>query len=266
MDAHDPFPVIELMDSIFDSRQFNENLFFPRQDPLPGPPDCEEIYVQVEAGVSVHCRKYLSSKAQFTLLFFHGNGEVVSDYDNIVDAFTGLGAETIVCDFRGYGKSQGGEPTLRNSLEDARTIFNYLKDNGKLLRNVCVMGRSLGAASAIELCSKLSEISACIIESGYADPIPLVERRGLRIDQTTPEEDALFNNSLKIKNVRCPLLIMHGEDDFLISPKEAKLNYEQAGSKMKTLEILEGVGHNDMMMAANGEYFLAMRRFLESLP
>ena len=57
---------------------------------------------------------------------------------------------------------------------------------------------------------------------------------------------------------------MHGEDDFLISPKEANLNYTQAGSKSKTLEILEGVGHNDMMMAENGGYFSAMRRFLES--
>jgi alpha-beta hydrolase superfamily lysophospholipase len=253
------------MDSVFDSRQFNENLFFPRPDPLPGPLDCEEIYVQVEEGVSVHCRRHPASQAQFTLLFFHGNGEVVADYDDIVEAFTGLGAETIVCDYRGYGKSEGA-PSLRNSLKDARTIYNYLKDNGKLRSTVCVMGRSLGAASAIELCSKISEISTCIIESGYADPIPLVARRGLRIDQTTPEEDALFNNSLKIKNVHCPLLIMHGEDDFLISPKEAKLNYDQAGSKMKTLEILEGVGHNDMMMAANGEYFQAMRRFLEPLP
>lgn len=253
------------MNSVFDSIQFNQNLFFPRPDPLPGPPGCEEIYVEVDKNVRVHCRKHPAPEALFTLLFFHGNGEVVSDYDSIVAAFTSLGVETIICDYRGYGKSDG-TPSLRNSLEDARTIYKFLKDNGKLLSRVCVMGRSLGAASAIELCSKISEISSCIIESGYADPIPLVERRGLKIEETTPEEDALFNNSLKIKNVHCPLLIMHGEDDFLISPKEAKLNHSQAGSQIKTLEILEGVGHNDMMMAENGGYFLAMRRFLESLP
>ncbi len=252
------------MGSIFDSIQFNENLFFPRPDPLPGPPDCEEIYVQVDENVNVHCRKHPVPQAGISLLFFHGNGEVVSDYDDIVQAFTALGMEMTICDYRGYGKS-GGTPSLRNSLEDARTIYQYLRDNGKLGSSVCVMGRSLGAASAIELCSKFSDISSCIIESGYADPIPLVERRGLRIDRTTPEEDALFNNSLKIQKVHCPLLIMHGEDDFLISPKEAQLNYQQAGSKMKTLEILEGVGHNDMMMAENGGYFSSMRRFLESL-
>lgn len=252
------------MISVFDSRQFNENLFFPRPDPIPGPPDCEEIYVEVEEKINVHCRRHPSPQARFSLLFFHGNGEVVSDYDDIVGAFAALGAETIVCDYRGYGKS-GGAPSLRNALEDAKVIYRYLRDNGQLRSDVCVMGRSLGAAPAIELCSKFSEISSCIIESGYADPVPLVERRGLRIDQTTPEEDALFNNSLKIKKVQCPLLIMHGEDDFLISPEEAKLNYSQAGSKEKTLIILEGVGHNDMMMAENGGYFSGMKRFFESM-
>lgn len=253
------------MNSVFDSRQFNENLFFPRPDPLPGPLDCEEIYVEVADNVRVHCRRHPAPEARFSLLFFHGNGEIVSDYDDIFQAFANLGAEMTVCDYRGYGKS-GGSPSLRNSLEDAGTIYKYLRDNGKLLAKVCVMGRSLGAASAIELCSKFNDISSCVIESGYADPIPLVERRGLRIDQTTPEEDALFNNSLKIKNVNCPLLIMHGEDDFLISSQEAELNHRQAGSKLKTLEILGGVGHNDMMMAPNGEYFASMHRFFESLP
>jgi alpha-beta hydrolase superfamily lysophospholipase len=253
------------MDSVFDSRQFNENLFFPRPDPIPGPSDCEEIYVEVEEGVAVHCRRHPSSEARLSLLFFHGNGEIASDYDDIKQAFAAMGAETIVCDYRGYGKS-GGAPSLRSSLKDAGIIYEYFKGNGKLKDTVCVMGRSLGAASAIELCSRFSEISACIIESGYADPIPLVERRGLRIDQTTPEEDALFNNSTKIKKVTCPLLIMHGEDDFLISSQEAELNHSQAGSKMKTLKILEGVGHNDMMMAANGAYFASMHEFLQSLP
>ena len=128
--------------------------------------------------------------------------------------------------------------------------MNYLKNktvqdedknipDQKILKNyVCIMGRSLGSAPAIELCSKRSDVQACIIESGYADPIPLVERRGLKINKVTQEENAIFNNSQKISDVKCPTLIMHGEDDFLISPNEAKLNYENAGAEIKKLEIL----------------------------
>ena len=57
---------------------------------------------------------------------------------------------------------------------------------------------------------------------------------------------------------------MHGEDDFLISSKEAQLNFEQAGSEQKELVILEGVGHNDIMMAPNNAYFMTLKKFFES--
>ena len=249
------------MSSVFDSQAFNANLFFPRQDTASTPRNSDDIQVEVGQGVIVHVRRHPSPKAQVSLLFFHGNGEIVSDYDNLAEHFNSLGVELIVTDFRGYGRSSGF-PTLRSTLEDAHKVFDQLKSKGKFKDKVCIMGRSLGSAPTLELCAKRSDVTACILESGYADPIPLVERRGLKLDKTTPEEDALFNNSEKIRTVTCPLLIMHGADDVLIFPHEAKLNYDNAGSEMKNLEILQGVGHNDMMMSDS--YFISLKRFFDS--
>ena len=250
------------MSSIFDSQVFNANLFFARTDSSPTLGGADEYYIDAEKGVKIHVRRHPNLSAKLSLLFFHGNGEIVSDYDNLAEHFSKLGVELIIADFRGYGKSTG-TPTLRGTLLDAHLIFDYLKNEKIYKSKVVVMGRSLGGAPTIELCSKRSDIYACVLESVYADPIPLVERRGLKIDKTTPEEDAVFNNSLKIATVKCPTLVMHGADDFLISPQEAKLNYENAGTKIKTLEILEGVGHNDMMM--NPSYFSTLKRFFDSL-
>ena len=252
------------MSSIFDSQAFNANLFFPRQDPSPAPVNSEDYYIDATKEVRIHARRHPNPNANLSMLFFHGNGEIVSDYDNLAGLFSGLGVELTIADFRGYGKSSG-IPTLRSALEDSHKILDFLKDKKLLKKKVCVMGRSLGSAPTIELCSKRSDIQACILESGYADPIPLVERRGLKIDKTTPEENSVFNNSQKISSVKCPTLIMHGEDDFLISPKEAKLNYENAGAKVKRLEILEGVGHNDMMMAPDHSYFTTLKDFIDTL-
>ena len=254
--------MVNLTSSVFDSPAFNGNLFFPRGDTAATPENSDEIKVEVEPETFIHLRRHPSPEARFSLLFFHGNGEIVSDYDDLAGHFNALGAELIVADFRGYGRSTG-TPTLRAALEDAPKIFDHLKSNSKLKEKVCVMGRSLGSAPTLELCAKRSDIAGCVLESGYADPIPLVERRGLKIDKTTPEENALFNNSKKIRLVKCPLLIMHGADDFLISPHEAKLNFDNAGSKLKHLEILEGVGHNDMMMEHS--YFTTLNRFFDSL-
>lgn len=250
------------MASIFDSAEFNENLFFPRSDSSSPPSGKREIFIEVEEGVRIHSRQYPFAGAKFSLLYFHGNGEIVSDYDDMEEAFRNLGAELIVCDYRGYGKSSG-TPTLRSVLKDAHVIYETLKRDGRLLPDVYVMGRSLGSAPAIELCAGHKDIVGCIIESGYADPVPLVRRRGLHVDTIAPEDHALFNNGKKIARVTCPLLVMHGEEDWLISSDEAETNHRQAGAKLKILKILDGVGHNDMTAAT--DYFSSLKEFFDTV-
>jgi len=252
------------MASIFDSDEFNQSLFFPRLDNSAVPNRADDIFIKVESNGKVHVRCYKNLEAKFTILFFHGNGEIVSDYNGLADHFRRFGCEFIVCDYRGYGRSEG-IPTLKTSLLDASTIYRYLKDNKFFKKNVCVMGRSLGSASAIELCARFSEITCCIIESGYADPIALAERRGLNVTNITTAEVALFSNSEKIRMVKCPILIMHGEMDSLISPEEAKTNYKNASSIHKKLAMLEGVGHNDIMMAQDNAYFSCVLSFFSQV-
>jgi hypothetical protein len=249
-------------ESIFDSEAFNTNLFFPRPDRQPTPPGAEEIFIDVGGDVRIHTRRHPNSRARWSLLYFHGNGEIVADYDDMAEVFSSLGAELIVCDYRGYGRS-GGRPQLRTVMRDAHRIFDFLKDSGQLKNCVCVMGRSLGSASAIDLCAERKDIAGMVIESGYSDPIPLVQRRGLKIDTVTPEEHAVFNNGEKIARVCCPTLILHGAEDELISPDEALLNFRLCGAEKKYLEILDDVGHNDIL--ASPDYFPRLRDFFDSV-
>ena len=250
------------MVSIFDSYEFNQNLFFPRPDNSVCPSGAEDIFVEVENNCKLHIRHYVSERAVFSILFFHGNGEVISDYDDIAKYFKVLGCDFLVCDYRGYGKSDG-IPSLRSTLIDASILYRHLIDNNLLKKNVCVMGRSLGSAPTIEVCSRFSTITCCVIESGYADPIPLVERRGLHITNITAEENTTFSNSEKIKSLKCSILIMHGAEDNLINPSEARVNYKNACSINKELAILKGVGHNDMMMAHDNEYFSILSTYFQ---
>ena len=156
--------------------------FFLEMIPSLGPANSDDYYIDVTKDIRIHARRHPNSNAKLSLLFFHGNGEIVSDYDNLVDYFSILGVELTIADFRGYGKSTGA-PTLRAAIEDSHVILDYLMVNKILKNKICVMGRSLGSAPTIELCSKRSDIQGCILESGYADPIPLVERRGLIIEK-----------------------------------------------------------------------------------
>ena len=124
------------MTSIFDSDEFNQNLFFPRLDNSVVPNRADDIFIKVEKNCNVHARCYKNSEAKFTILFFHGNGEIVSDYNGLAEHFIRFGCEFIVCDFRGYGRSEG-VPTLKSTLIDASTIYSYLRDNN-ILKKKCM--------------------------------------------------------------------------------------------------------------------------------
>ena len=249
------------MTSIFDSPDFNDNLFFPRNDIEPIPKNCKDIFINVEKDINVHVRKHINNNANCSLLFFHGNGEIVSDFDDLADIFRELNVELIICDYRGYGQSNG-KPTLKNALQDCGIILNKLKMNNELKKKICILGRSLGSAPAIELASNHECVDACIIESGYQDPVLLARRRGLYIQKLTEKENSLYNNGLKIKNVSCPLLILHGASDNLIFPEEARINYKNATTSEKKLVILNSVGHNDIFYNSKNLYIAAVKEFL----
>ncbi|WP_372367032.1 alpha/beta hydrolase [Candidatus Uabimicrobium sp. HlEnr_7] len=244
--------------SIFDSEIFNNNLFFPRRG---GGQDADEMFVNAEQDVQIHVRRYPNQQAHFSILYFHGNGEIVADYDDIEPMFRNIGCELIVCDYRGYGKSSG-RSTLRNLLSDSHKVYEYLNEHNKLNKNHFIMGRSLGSAAAIELSSSVaSKIKGVIIESGYGDPCALAARRGLQVDRLTPEE-RIFDNGEKIRDIDCPLLIMHGKEDRIISVEEAQENYTNAKSKSKQIAIFEKVGHNDILCFP--QYFSTVGEFCNS--
>ncbi|MCK7515883.1 MAG: lysophospholipase [Desulfobacterales bacterium] len=84
------------------------------------------------------------------ILFFHGNGEIVDDYDDLGPFYNRLGINFLAVDYRGYGNSTG-KPTTSAMLADCHVIFKFVNDwlrekgyTGALI----VMGRSLGSASA----------------------------------------------------------------------------------------------------------------------
>ena len=59
----------------------------------------------------------------------------------------------------------------------------------------------------------------------------------------------------RIRELRTPLLVIHGDDDLIVPPAHARALFEAAPGP-KRLCILENVGHNDLVSCA-GETFAA---------
>src|SRR5262245_40875551 len=100
------------MPSLVDHPLLEETIFFPRRSFQPPPPGARDVRIEVAPAVALHARVHDAPGAVATIVLFHGNGEVVSDYDDSARDFAEAGAALAVVDYRGYGASDG-RPSLR---------------------------------------------------------------------------------------------------------------------------------------------------------
>ena len=96
-------------------------LFHPRPESgLFNPPtSAQEILIPVDPGVAIGARFYAAGATEPTLLFFHGNGEIVADYEDLGPVYTQQSYNFFPVDYRGYGRSEG-KPSEKGILSDAR--------------------------------------------------------------------------------------------------------------------------------------------------
>ncbi len=224
--------------------------------------------ISVDADVHVGARFHLASPTGSNLLFFHGNGEIVSDYNDLGPLYNNLNINFMAVDYRGYGRSSG-RPTVRGMMEDSHTIMAYvkgwLKENG-YAGPFIIMGRSLGSASALELATThANQIDGLIIESGFAFTAPLLRLLGMDPKRLGFEEDQGFQNLDKIKGYKGPTLIIHAEYDHIIPFSDGRTLYEASPSKNKALLKIDNANHNDIFFRGLKPYMQAVQSFMQSI-
>lgn len=250
---------------IFDAPEFSRNLFFPRADTGRPPPGARDVTIAVAPSVTLHARIHAAPNATASVLLFHGNGEIVADYDDAAAAFHSVGATLAVVDFRGYGQSTG-TPSLRAIIADTPVVLDALE--GQLrMREVplVVMGRSLGSACAAAAAGLGdARIAGLIVESGFTDLHALVKRRGLPVPPQFSSADLTdFDPLPKLARFRGPLLVLHGERDVLIAPLEGQAAYDAATAAARRLVLIPGRGHNDV--SHHPLYFQAIEQLIRDV-
>lgn len=245
-------------------------LFHPRQE-YPGqavPESVQDELIPVADDVSVGGRFHMAHPEGPNILFFHGNGEIVADYDDLGPIYNQMGINFLPVDYRGYGRSTG-RPTVAAMMQDCHTIFEFtrywLLDN-RYQGPLIVMGRSLGSASALELAWKYPEqIDALIIESGFAYVKPLLQLLGVNVAAIGFEESAGFGHIDKIKTFEKPTLIIHAEYDHIIPFSDGQALFDACPSPAKNFLKIPGANHNDIFMRGMSNYLEAVKRLIENL-
>lgn len=246
-----------------------DSIFHPRSsEPTPAPDGAIDITIETEPGIRIGCRFYIHDSSSPNILFFHGNGEIVSDYDDIGPLYNHAGMNLLVTDFRGYGWSNGS-PGVASMLADAETLLtetlNWLKFNsysGALF----LMGRSLGSVPAIDLATRHDDaIKGLILESGIADTIPLAKALGIDTEAIHFTEEDGFQNLQKIESITLPTFIFHGARDELIAADEAEKLQSFSGARTKEFIVIPGATHNTMIVTGGKLYFQTIKQFIDKV-
>lgn len=251
--------------SVLDRAGLGRTMFYPRADWQPAPAGATSHRFTVDEGVQIEARFYRYSVLAPTILFFHGNGEVASDYDEIAPFYRQSGMNLIVADYRGYGGSSG-QPSFATMIADAHPILSAVRQlltDGGFVGSLYVKGRSLGAHSAVELAAHYPEqLAGLITESGAAGVARMAGQLSAA-GQGAIADELVQRHEAKVRGIHIPVLVMHGEIDELIPLATALAFYESlVAAPDRELVVIPGAGHNDILWVGFQQYFPAVSGFV----
>ena len=239
-------------------------LFHPREEESGYVPEgIRTVTVSGDAGIGGYL--HLHPTSDTLLLFFHGNGEIAAEYDDISSFFIGCGVSFWSVDYRGYGRSSG-LPAYSLMFDDAEALLSDIprmaRTVGRTFSRILLMGRSLGSASALFLASRhASKLSGLILDSPYADGLKLIYRlSGVALDrQDLPD---FMDNIDLMRTADLPTLILHGTIDQIIPISDARAIYNACQNPVRRLIEIDGAGHNDLMFRGGDRYWSAIREHI----
>jgi hypothetical protein len=210
------------------------------------PANGEDVWVKVANGERVH-GWFVRASAQppaATVMYCHGNGGNLTHVAWVAEYLSARGFDTLVFDYRGYGRSDGRVRDEWGLYADADAVYDHLtRERGVKAERLVLFGQSLGTTAAIDLASR-RECAALIVESGLSSAsdmgavaFPWLPRFLHALARNR------FESSRKIANVKCPVLVTHGASDPVIPVDQGRKLYESARDP-KRLVIIEGGDHN----------------------
>jgi len=258
-----------MVKKLIDNPTVSNIVFYPRRIPIPTNlgPNIEILKFEISKNIMLGGFFYLNDANYPTILLFHGNGEISSDYQYFLDFFFDCGVNLAVVDFRGYGFSSG-QPIYTSLISDALPVYNefykwMIEEN--LEDSLFLLGRSLGSVCASEIGSyNPDSLKGIIFESGFASMYNMMTRL-FRVSGPgiTPDGLSKYSNDTRIRNFQKPVLVIHGTQDWIIPCDEGKLIYDCIPDNVeKKLVLIEDAGHNNIF-SFKEEYTTPLREFIQ---
>ncbi|MFC1724983.1 alpha/beta hydrolase [candidate division KSB1 bacterium] len=237
-------------------------IYFP-QSQISATPDFigieyEQIEFKATDGVNLSGWFVPANNHRGIILFCHGNAGNISHRLESIKIFFELGLSVFIFDYRGYGQSEGN-PSETGTYLDAEGAWKYLIQVKNIKSDeIVIFGRSLGASIAAWTAQKYNP-KALIIESAFTS----VPGLGSKIYPFLPVKllsRFKYSTIDYIRDISCPLLIVHSRNDDLIPYEHGIKLFETAHEPKDFLEI-SGT-HNEGFLMSEALYKKGINSFL----
>lgn len=220
----------------------------------------DDIFFTSDDGVRLNGWFVPHPGAGLTLLWFHGNaGNISHRVENIRLLHDKVEINIFIFDYRGYGRS-AGKVSEDGTYRDGEAALEYLRSRGDVdPEKIVFFGRSLGAAVAAEVAAR-QRCLALVLESPFAS-VREMARVAFPFLPIGPFLRTRYDTVEKIKKVRVPLLVLHGDQDEIVPFAQGRKVFE-AAPEPKEFYTIRGAHHNDTYMVGGDAYFAALRGFM----
>ena len=241
-------------------------LYYPERLAVSTPPPphaagAEEAWIPTADGETVHGLYWAAAPGRPTVLFLHGNAGHAFEWALVRDDLAALEVGLLLVDYRGYGKSTG-RPCEPGLYQDGLAALAWLESKGVPAGRVIAFGKSLGGGVAVEL-ARQRPVAGLVLESTFTS-IPAVAAHLFPVFPVGSLFPDRFESLAKLPEVRCPVLVVHGEHDGLIPLSEGQALF-QAANEPKALWVVAGADHNDVSWVAGVAYGARLRAWLDGV-
>lgn len=232
----------------------NRMMFFPPSSYRDTP---EILKLETANGKKISAIYMPNPEARYTLLYSHGNAEDLGTIYAHLLSLKQFGFSVFAYDYQGYGTSEG-TPGEKKVYQDIDAAYAYLTQTLHIPpRDIIIYGNSIGSGPSVDLAVR-QPVGGLILQS------PFVSIFRVRTHWTLLPWDP-FNNLAKIGRVRCPVLLMHGEQDEIVPAWHSKRLAQSIKAPLQTL-FVKGAHHNDFIYVAGMRYWEAIQKFISTLP
>jgi pimeloyl-ACP methyl ester carboxylesterase len=213
------------------------------------------LYPSASETIIIMCHGFMSNK--------YSKGR----FEKLVSSFNRLGFSALAFDFSGCGESDDDILAVEKEVDDLRAAILFAKSKG--YKKIAVYGHSLGTLICLKAYTQ--EIIAMALTGALTDSMKYnwydfftkeqmkqLEEKGYIIEYTSEkirEKTVIDNQTLidfelidqkeLLRNVRCPVLIIHGdngEEENLLCERSKKAMALLSGDSK--LEIINGANHS----------------------